>query len=1002
MDVTVINENTIEVSIDPPQTIVVEVDQGKSGRGIESITYQPGEEGFYLLITYTDGTTQLVGPITSSGPASALSGGVAGDLPYQSAPSVTNFLSIGTPGQVLVAGATLPEYTSDLTNISSIDFDQAAGVTVGPGQMAWNSADGTLDIGMGYDAVIQQVGLESFYRIKASAAISNGQLVMFTGAVGASGVITGAPAAAGLSEGLRVMGVATMDIPRNDFGYITNFGLVRGINTTGSSVGETWADGDILYYNPAVVGGLTKFRPESPAEVVVAAAVTKAGAGGSGSLFIRISFYPRLTELSDVYARTPSNNDLLVWSTANARWQTIAAAPQATNIAGGAADQILVQSGAGATTFVDAPTVDDTFLKWSSGAGFEWAVNPLGTVTSVAMTTPTGLTVSGSPITTSGTLDVTLETGYSIPTTASQANWDTAYSDRLKWDGGATGLDAATGRTSLGLGTAATRDAGVANGVAELDGSGTVPTSQLANTGVSAGSYTNASLTVDSKGRLTAASSGTAPVTSVGATAPIASTGGTTPTVSISQAGSTTDGYLSSTDWNTFNNKSDTVGTVTSIDVSGGSTGLTSSGGPVTSSGTITLAGTLAVTNGGTGATDAATALTNLGAYPSSNPSGYTSNTGTVTSVTGGSYLTGGTITTSGTLAVDAASANTASTVVARDASGNFSAGTITADLSGNATTATTASATTASATFDNSGTGAASGATFNGSTARTISYNTVGAPSTTGTNASGTWDISITGNAATATSATSATSATTATNLAAGAANQIPYQTGSGATTFATAPTVDDTYLKWSSGGGFVWSTAGGTGTVTSVDVSGGTTGLTTSGGPVTSSGTITLAGTLAVANGGTGATDAATALTNLGAYPSSNPSGYTSNAGTVTSVTGGSYLTGGTITSSGTLAVDATSANTASKIVARDASGDFSAGTITANLSGNATTATTAGNVSGTVAIANGGTGATSAANALTNLGAVAAAGGITTISIVASLPGSPDANTLYIVTS
>jgi hypothetical protein len=46
------------------------------------------------------------------------------------------------------------------------------------------------------------------------------------------------------------------------------------------------------------------------------------------------------------------------------------------------------------------------------------------------------------------------------------------------------------------------------------------------------------------------------------------------------------------------------------------------------------------------------------------------------------------------------------------------------------------------------------------------------------------------------------------------------------------------------------------GGGSVSSVDVSGGTTGLTTSGGPITGSGTITLAGTLAVANGGTGAT--------------------------------------------------------------------------------------------------------------------------------------------------
>ncbi len=50
-------------------------------------------------------------------------------------------------------------------------------------------------------------------------------------------------------------------------------------------------------------------------------------------------------------------------------------------------------------------------------------------------------------------------------------------------------------------------------------------------------------------------------------------------------------------------------------------------------------------------------------------------------------------------------------------------------------------------------------------------------------------------------------------------------------------------------------WQNIAGSGTVTSIDVSGGTTGLTTSGGPVTGAGTITLAGTLAIANGGTGA---------------------------------------------------------------------------------------------------------------------------------------------------
>ena len=102
-------------------------------------------------------------------------------------------------------------------------------------------------------------------------------------------------------------------------------------------------------------------------------------------------------------------------------------------------------------------------------------------------------------------------------------------------------------------------------------------------------------------------------------------------------------------------------------------------------------------------------------------------------------------------------------------------------------------------------------------------------------------------------------------------------------------------TVAQFTSGGG------GGSGTVTSVNVSGGATGLTTSGGPVTTSGTITMAGTLAVANGGTGVTTSSGASSVVLRDANSNITGnsffegitYVAAAGTTTTLTAASTPT-------------------------------------------------------------------------------------------------------------
>jgi Major tropism determinant N-terminal domain len=114
-------------------------------------------------------------------------------------------------------------------------------------------------------------------------------------------------------------------------------------------------------------------------------------------------------------------------------------------------DPVLAVGEIGYETNTGKFKIGDGTTAWSGLSYFSTSAGGSGTVTSVDMSVPTGLSISGNPVTTSGTLALTFSSGYSIPTTAKQTEWDTAYTDRLKWDGGSTGLDAATARTSLGL-----------------------------------------------------------------------------------------------------------------------------------------------------------------------------------------------------------------------------------------------------------------------------------------------------------------------------------------------------------------------------------------------------------------------------------------------------------------------------------------------------------------------------------------------------------------------
>ena len=225
-----------------------------------------------------------------------------------------------------VANNKAESYQPNFQKLDYLDFNRVGPHVTLPRRMQWNEDDGTIDVGMN-DEVVLQVGQEIHYYAKntSGGTIANGTPVMFTGTVGASGKLTfGKAVADGSVLPEYMMGVATEEILNNEFGYVTSFGLVRGFNTTGSPYGETWNDGDLLYFDPATAGTWTNIQPSAPAIHQPVAVVVNAGSGGSGSIFVRMQVSPHIEDLTNVEAPSPSDGDILEYDSGNARWANVA------------------------------------------------------------------------------------------------------------------------------------------------------------------------------------------------------------------------------------------------------------------------------------------------------------------------------------------------------------------------------------------------------------------------------------------------------------------------------------------------------------------------------------------------------------------------------------------------------------------------------------------------------------------------------------------------------
>jgi hypothetical protein len=358
----------------------------------------------------TDAGGDVVGPSSATDNAIARFDTTTGKLIQNSVVTVSDTGAI--------AGATT------ITDIDYIDFDTTYSATIGAGQLGWNGND-TLSLGMIGGNVIQHIGEDLYFYCKATATITKGQVIMFTGAVGASGVPTGSPAT-GITDGTYIMGIAAENIANNGFGLVQAFGELRNVNTSG------YADGDILWYNPAVAGGLTKIKPVAPNLKAQMAAVINGGSVGGGTILIRIDAGSTLGGTdSNAQIDTPSNGQIITYDGQDGYWKNtdltagtaISVAESATGVltinntgvtSAVAGTGISVSGATGAVTVTN--TAPDQTVVLTGGTGISTsgtypsftitntAPSLGGTVTSVGGTgTVSGISLSGT-VTSSGNL----------------------------------------------------------------------------------------------------------------------------------------------------------------------------------------------------------------------------------------------------------------------------------------------------------------------------------------------------------------------------------------------------------------------------------------------------------------------------------------------------------------------------------------------------------------------------------------------------------------------
>jgi len=455
----------------------------------------------------------------------------------------------GTGNVVLATGATQAHPTISDYEI----FTSTTPPSYAEGRVWFDSANHTL--AQFNDVTNNTVHLGEEIQLKVinntGSTINIGQPVYITGTTSGQTYPNVALAIANTLATSNVIGLANQAIPSGTAGYVTTIGLIQGINTGSYTVGDT------LYLSPYSAGFYQNTIP--PTGYAIKLGTVAYVNSSAGAIYINKSNLS--VQAGNIVGQVAVANGGTGASTltgyvkgSGTSVMTASSTIPTTDLSGTVTNAQLANS---------AITINGT----STSLGGSISV---GTVTSVTGTSPV-VSSGGTTPAISMPAATTSVSGYLTSTDWNTFNGKQAAGTYVNSVSGTTGRITSTG--------------------------GVTPVIDLASGVATAGTTGSSTLipvvTIDTYGRVTSITTASNPqgtVTSVTGTAPVVSSGGATPAISMAAATGSVNGYLTSTDWTTFNNKGS--GTVTSVGGTGTVNGLTLTG-TVTSTGNLTLGGTL-------------------------------------------------------------------------------------------------------------------------------------------------------------------------------------------------------------------------------------------------------------------------------------------------------------------------------------------------------------------------------------------------------------------------